>query len=160
MAKDSEFQNFSQLLATPFTKDVSTNINSPSQRVLRWNNAYINTSCARVWQRKKNLAKIFKNVRFKIYITRQPTCLVLATPYTARGGEVGHYTVVAGTRQWLQGRRNSLNRSSQPTVVSTYPPTQVRTHVSQLHILTPPLLSLNILSHSQFVLLANGRKQK
>ena len=88
-----------------------------------WNNAHINTSCARAWQRK-HMAEIFKmSVKFKIFVTKQHVQF-LATPYTegeGGGGEVGHYTVVAGTIQWLQGRRNSLNRSPQPAVVSTYP---------------------------------------
>ena len=129
-----------------------------------WNNAHINTSCARAWQRK-HIAEIFKmSVRFKIFVTKQHVQF-LATPCTegeGRGGEVGHYTVVAGTIQWLQGRRNSLNRSPQPAVVSTYPhipksePNLIML-VSYMYLFHRSFLY--ILSRQPIVLLANGGRR-
>ena len=78
------------------------------------------------------------------------------------GGEVGHYTVVARTRQWLQGRRNSLNRSPQPAVVSTYPhipksePNLIML-VSYMYLFHRSFLY--ILSRQPIVLLANGGRR-
>ena len=87
IAEDSEFQNFlaSQLLATPFTKDVSTNVNSPHRGRMVEQCTHKHILCKGV--AKKTYGCNFQNVSQIQNFRHQATCLVFSHTLHRGGGE-------------------------------------------------------------------------